>query len=57
MTELGIHVFDADVTSDKDTQELLNKIEGMSGGRLDVLVNNAYVFNFSTLYNDVLINI
>ncbi|CRG92460.1 hypothetical protein PISL3812_09520 [Talaromyces islandicus] len=41
LTDRGIHVFDANVTSDKDTEELLGKVQSISKGRLDVLVNNA----------------
>ncbi|CAG8910255.1 unnamed protein product [Penicillium egyptiacum] len=37
----GIHVFDSDVTSDKDTEALLEQVQRISNGRLDVLVNNA----------------
>ncbi|KAJ5649892.1 short chain dehydrogenase [Penicillium longicatenatum] len=37
----GFHVFNSDVTSDKDTEVLLEHIQNLSGGRLDVLVNNA----------------
>ncbi|KAJ5672569.1 short chain dehydrogenase [Penicillium longicatenatum] len=37
----GVHVFNSDVTSDKDTEVLLEHIQNLSGGRLDVLVNNA----------------
>jgi 1-acylglycerone phosphate reductase len=42
LTEHGIHVLKSDVTSDKDTAELLNKVEGITCGRLDILINNAY---------------
>ncbi|RAK98999.1 SDR family oxidoreductase [Aspergillus ibericus CBS 121593] len=41
LTDRGIYVFDANVTSDKDTEVLREKVEYISGGRLDVLVNNA----------------
>lgn len=42
----GIHVFNADVTSDKQTEELLQIVVVLTGGRLDALVNNAYVSAF-----------
>ena len=37
-----IHVFDADVCKDEDIGVLRKEVEGITQGRLDVLVNNAY---------------
>lgn len=42
LTSEGIQVFNADVTSDKEVADLLSTINGISHGRLDMLVNNAY---------------
>ena len=37
----GFYAFSSDVTSDEDTKRLRKEIEGITGGRLDVLVNCA----------------
>lgn len=37
----GIKGFTADVTSDDDTKRLMQELEPLCGGKLDVLVNNA----------------
>lgn len=42
LTNEGIQVFNADVTSDKEVAELLSTIDSISHGKLDMLVNNAY---------------
>lgn len=36
-----IHVFDLDVTCEAEMVPFKEKVEGLTGGRLDVLVNNA----------------
>ena len=41
LAQPNIHVFNSDVTKDEDTTELRMKIEGLTNGRLDFLVNNA----------------
>lgn len=43
LVDNGILVFNADVTSGKQTEGLLHVVEELTGGRLDALVNNAYV--------------
>ncbi|KAI1104956.1 hypothetical protein F4804DRAFT_305563 [Jackrogersella minutella] len=41
LTDAGIHVFTADVTKDEDTAALRDNVVDLTGGGLDVLVNNA----------------
>ncbi|KAJ3565477.1 hypothetical protein NPX13_g7491 [Xylaria arbuscula] len=41
LTDAGIHVFSSDVTKDEDTMILRDHVAAITGGGLDVLVNNA----------------
>ncbi|CAG8978207.1 hypothetical protein HYALB_00011442 [Hymenoscyphus albidus] len=41
LTDAGINVFTADVTKDEDTIALRDEVIKITGGGLDVLVNNA----------------
>lgn len=58
LSEANITFFHLDVTVDKSVQDLKAKVQELTGGRLDVLVNCAYVFapKFDLQY-DVAINI
>lgn len=39
----GVHVTRTDVTKDESVEQLKNFIEKLTGGRLDILINNASV--------------
>ncbi|PQE17076.1 Short-chain dehydrogenase reductase SDR protein [Rutstroemia sp. NJR-2017a BBW] len=41
LESIGVHVFTSDVTSDEDAESLRDSVEKLTGGMLDVLVNNA----------------
>lgn len=41
LAELGIETFALDVTNKDSIQAVKRKIAGLTGGRLDILVNNA----------------
>lgn len=39
----GVHVVRTDVTNDASVQKLKDFLQKLTGGRLDILINNAYV--------------
>ena len=41
LTDVGIHVFSADVTSDDDINKLREIISDLTDDTLDILINNA----------------
>ncbi|KAA8644343.1 uncharacterized protein ATNIH1004_008544 [Aspergillus tanneri] len=54
LKKLGVHVFVADVTSDVECKSLLESTKELTGGRLDVLVNNAgIVYTMPAVDTDV----
>ncbi|KAK5996472.1 Short-chain dehydrogenase RED1 [Cladobotryum mycophilum] len=54
LTDVGIHVFTADVTSDDDILKLRDNIADLTDDTLDVLVNNAgIVYTMTTIDTDV----
>ncbi|KAL3459591.1 short chain dehydrogenase [Aspergillus heterothallicus] len=54
LTQIGITVVNADVTSDEDIRSLRDLISATSGGRLDILVNNAGIcYTMTAIDSDV----
>lgn len=47
LVEAGVICFSLDVTKQESVEQLRKDIEAMTGGYLDILVNNAFVFSRS----------
>lgn len=45
LKEVGIDTLELDVTEAESVQRVKAQVEKMTGGMLDVLVNNAYAFS------------
>ncbi|KAI0449670.1 short chain dehydrogenase [Xylaria acuta] len=54
LTELGIHVFTADVTKDNDVEQLCKDVSDITGDKLSILVNNAGIaYTMTAIDTDV----
>ncbi|KAI1296454.1 short chain dehydrogenase [Xylaria venustula] len=54
LTDLGIHVFTADVTKDNDIEELRRDVAEITGDKLSILVNNAgIIYTMTAIDTDV----
>lgn len=43
LEELGMSTLSLEVTNEENIRRVMKEVEGITGGRLDILVNNAYV--------------